>query len=83
VTSTGYMALVLHGEAVVANAVRGSDEPLLLGQIGCGALFGEEPPPSDTAATIAPATAAPARGASHQMCRRSMGSLYRRRRAPS
>src|SRR5690242_15309508 len=49
----------------------------------CGALFGEEPPPSDTAATIAPATAAPARGASHQMCRRSMGSLYRRRRAPS
>jgi CRP/FNR family transcriptional regulator, cyclic AMP receptor protein len=41
VTSTGYMALVLHGEAVVANSVRGSDEPVLLGQLGCGALFGE------------------------------------------
>ena len=41
VTSTGYMALVLHGEAVVANAVRGSDEPVLLGKLGCGALFGE------------------------------------------
>jgi CRP/FNR family transcriptional regulator, cyclic AMP receptor protein len=41
VTSTGYMALVLHGEAVVANSVIGSNEPVLLGQLGCGALFGE------------------------------------------
>jgi len=41
VTSTGYMALVLHGEAVVANSVRGTDEPVLLDQLGCGALFGE------------------------------------------
>jgi CRP/FNR family cyclic AMP-dependent transcriptional regulator len=41
VTTTGYMALVLHGEAVVANSVRGSDEPVLLGELGCGALFGE------------------------------------------
>ncbi|HWI77712.1 MAG TPA: cyclic nucleotide-binding domain-containing protein, partial [Ramlibacter sp.] len=40
VTSTGYMALVLHGEAVVANSV-GDTEPVLLGQLGCGALFGE------------------------------------------
>ena len=48
-----------------------------------GAVFGEEPPPSDTAATMPPATAAPATGASHQMCRRSMRSLYRRRRADS
>jgi CRP/FNR family transcriptional regulator, cyclic AMP receptor protein len=41
VTSTGYMALVLHGEAVVANSAGGTDEPVLLGQLGCGALFGE------------------------------------------
>jgi CRP/FNR family transcriptional regulator, cyclic AMP receptor protein len=41
VTSTGYMALVLHGEAVVANSGSGSDEPVMLGQLGCGALFGE------------------------------------------
>jgi len=41
VTSTGYMALVLHGEAVVANSVGDTEEPVLLGQLGCGALFGE------------------------------------------
>jgi CRP/FNR family transcriptional regulator, cyclic AMP receptor protein len=41
VTSTGYMAVVLHGEAVVANSVPGSEDPVLLGRIGCGALFGE------------------------------------------
>jgi hypothetical protein len=48
-----------------------------------GALFEDEPPPSDTAATTAPATAAPATGASHQMCRRSIRLLYRRSRVPS
>ena len=48
-----------------------------------GALFDDEPPPSDTAATTAPATAAPASGAIHQMCRRSIRPLYRRGRARS
>jgi CRP/FNR family cyclic AMP-dependent transcriptional regulator len=41
VTSNGFMALVLHGKAVVANAIPGSDEPVLLGYLGPGALFGE------------------------------------------
>jgi CRP/FNR family transcriptional regulator, cyclic AMP receptor protein len=41
VTSTGYMALVLHGEAVVVNSAGGTDEPVLLDQLGCGAVFGE------------------------------------------
>ncbi len=41
VTSTGYMALVLEGEAVVANAIRGSDDSVVLSHLGCGAVFGE------------------------------------------
>src|SRR3954447_5078763 len=46
-----------------------------------GVPFEDEPPPSDTAATTAPATAAPASGASHQMCRRSIRPLYPRLRS--
>jgi CRP-like cAMP-binding protein len=41
VTSTGYMALVLEGEAVVMNAVEGSDEGVVLSTLGPGAVFGE------------------------------------------
>jgi len=41
VTSTGFMALVLEGEAVVANSMEGKDESVLLGEIGPGAVFGE------------------------------------------
>jgi CRP-like cAMP-binding protein len=41
VTSTGYMALVLEGEAVVANAIEGSDESVVLSDLGPGAVFGE------------------------------------------
>ena len=41
VTSTGFMALVLEGEAVVANALPGSSESVLLSHLGPGALFGE------------------------------------------
>jgi CRP/FNR family cyclic AMP-dependent transcriptional regulator len=41
VTSTGYMALVLQGEAVVVNSMPDGDEPVMLGRLGCGALFGE------------------------------------------
>lgn len=41
VTSTGYMALVLHGEAVVVNAASGGDDAVLLGQLGSGSVFGE------------------------------------------
>jgi CRP/FNR family cyclic AMP-dependent transcriptional regulator len=41
VTSTGYMALVLHGEAVVVNTASGGDDTVLLGQLGCGAVIGE------------------------------------------
>ena len=41
VTSTGYMALVLEGEAVVKNSVRGSDDSVLLSHLGCGAVYGE------------------------------------------
>ena len=41
VTNTGYMALVLQGEAVVANSIPGGDEPVVLGRLGCGAVFGE------------------------------------------
>jgi|SRR5215208_2272215 len=41
VTSTGFMALVLEGEAVVANSIPGASEPVLLSQLGPGALFGE------------------------------------------
>ena len=43
VTSTGYMALVLHGEAMVANSVSGSSEPVQLGKLGCGALDRSKP----------------------------------------
>jgi CRP/FNR family transcriptional regulator, cyclic AMP receptor protein len=41
VTSTGYMALVLEGEAVVVNSVEGSDEGVVLSTLGAGAVFGE------------------------------------------
>jgi len=41
VTSTGYMALVLEGEAVVLNAVEGSDDNVVLSTLGPGAVFGE------------------------------------------
>jgi CRP/FNR family transcriptional regulator, cyclic AMP receptor protein len=41
VTSTGYMALVLEGAAIVTNSIAGSDEAVLLGEIGPGAVFGE------------------------------------------
>ena len=41
VTSTGYMALVLQGEAVVANAVPGSEDTVLLSHLGSGSVFGE------------------------------------------
>ncbi|MEJ6023904.1 Crp/Fnr family transcriptional regulator [Ramlibacter sp. PS4R-6] len=40
VTSTGFMALVLEGEAIVANAIT-SGEAVVLGEIGPGAVFGE------------------------------------------
>ena len=41
VTSTGYMALVLEGEAIVLNAIAGMDEQVVLADLGAGALFGE------------------------------------------
>jgi CRP/FNR family cyclic AMP-dependent transcriptional regulator len=41
VTSTGYMALVLEGEAVVANAIDGTDDSVVLSELGPGAVFGE------------------------------------------
>lgn len=41
VTSTGFMALVLEGAAIVTNSIAGSDEAVLLGEIGPGAVFGE------------------------------------------
>ena len=42
VTSTGYMALVLQGEAVVENEMRGSvHDSMVLGMLGSGSLFGE------------------------------------------
>lgn len=41
VTSTGYMALVLEGEAIVANAIAGLDENVVLADLGPGAVFGE------------------------------------------
>jgi CRP-like cAMP-binding protein len=41
VTSTGFMALVLEGEAIVVNAVSGGGEAVVLGEIGPGAVFGE------------------------------------------
>lgn len=41
VTNTGYMALVLQGEAVVVNSVRGGDDSVLLSHLGVGAVFGE------------------------------------------
>lgn len=41
VSSTGYMALVLEGEAVVLNAIDGTDDNVVLSTLGPGALFGE------------------------------------------
>ena len=41
VTSTGYMALVLQGEAVVANTAGSGDEPVFLSVLGAGSVFGE------------------------------------------
>jgi CRP/FNR family cyclic AMP-dependent transcriptional regulator len=40
VTSTGFMALVLEGEAIVANSMEG-DESVVLAELGAGAVFGE------------------------------------------
>jgi CRP/FNR family cyclic AMP-dependent transcriptional regulator len=41
VTSTGFMALVLEGEAIVVNAIAGADENVVLAELGAGAVFGE------------------------------------------
>ena len=41
VTNTGYMALVLEGEAVVLNMIEGTDENVVLSTLGPGAVFGE------------------------------------------
>lgn len=41
VTSTGYMALVLQGDAVVENEIRGSHESMVLTVLSTGSLFGE------------------------------------------
>ncbi|MBI2768896.1 MAG: cyclic nucleotide-binding domain-containing protein [Burkholderiales bacterium] len=42
VTSTGFMALVLSGEAVVVNESRASHEDsVMLSQLRCGSVFGE------------------------------------------
>lgn len=42
VTSTGYMALVLHGEAVVENGLGGHEnDTMVLSTLGTGSLFGE------------------------------------------
>jgi CRP/FNR family transcriptional regulator, cyclic AMP receptor protein len=41
VTTTGFMALVLQGDAVVINSIRGTDDSVLLSQLGPGAVFGE------------------------------------------
>lgn len=42
VTSTGYMALVLQGEAVVENEIRGAlHDSMVLSLLGSGSLFGE------------------------------------------
>ena len=38
---TGDMAIVLEGEALVVNAVEGTDEALVLSEIGPGAVIGE------------------------------------------
>ena len=41
VTSTGFMALVLEGEAIVQNSIAGTGESVVLGEVGPGAVFGE------------------------------------------
>jgi CRP-like cAMP-binding protein len=41
VTSTGYMAMVLQGEAVVENEIGGPNDSLVLSVLGTGSLFGE------------------------------------------
>jgi CRP-like cAMP-binding protein len=41
VTTTGYMAMVLQGEATVENDVRSRDESMVLTVLGTGGLFGE------------------------------------------
>lgn len=41
VTTTGYMALVLQGDAIVENEIRGSQESMVLTVLGTGSLFGE------------------------------------------
>ena len=41
VTSTGFMALVLEGEAIVANSIAATGESVVLGEVGPGAVFGE------------------------------------------
>jgi CRP/FNR family cyclic AMP-dependent transcriptional regulator len=41
VTTTGYMAMVLQGEAVVENDVRSASDSTVLTMLGTGGLFGE------------------------------------------
>lgn len=41
VTSTGFMALVLQGEAIVENEVRGSNDSMVLTVLSTGSVFGE------------------------------------------
>jgi CRP/FNR family transcriptional regulator, cyclic AMP receptor protein len=41
ITTTGYMAMVLQGEAVVENDVRATNDPTVLTVLGTGGLFGE------------------------------------------
>lgn len=41
VTSTGYMAVVLQGEAVVANTAGSGEDPVVLSNLGSGSVFGE------------------------------------------
>jgi CRP-like cAMP-binding protein len=41
VTSTGFMALILEGEAIVANSMAGAEESVVLAVLGPGAVFGE------------------------------------------
>ena len=41
ITTTGYMAMVLQGDAVIENDVRGANESMVLSMLTTGGLFGE------------------------------------------
>lgn len=41
ITTTGYMAMVLQGQAVVENDVKGLNDSMVLSVLGSGGLFGE------------------------------------------